>query len=74
MNVLHWDARQAFSAIGSVANELIDQIDRERIREVRARVDRKILEQSLRGQFQIDSSPGTGTRVRAVFPLSQGGV
>ena len=43
---LHWDARQAFSAIGSVANELIDQIDRERIREVRARVDRKILEQS----------------------------
>jgi signal transduction histidine kinase len=43
---LHWDARQSFSAIGSVANELIDQIDRERIREVRARVDRKILEQS----------------------------
>ncbi len=43
---LHWDARQAFSAIGSVANELIDQIDQERIREVRARVDRKILEQS----------------------------
>ena len=24
---LHWDARQAFSAIGSAANELIDQID-----------------------------------------------
>ncbi len=44
--ILHWDARQAFSAIGSTANELIDQIDRERIREVRARVDRKILEQS----------------------------
>ena len=43
---LHWDARQAFSAIGSAANELIDQIDQERIREVRARVDRKILEQS----------------------------
>jgi signal transduction histidine kinase len=43
---LHWDARQAFSAIGSAANELIDHIDRERIREVRARVDRKILEQS----------------------------
>ena len=39
-------ARQAFSSIGSLANELIDQIDRERIREVRARVDRKILEQS----------------------------
>ncbi len=43
---LHWDARQAFSVIGSTANELIDQIDRDRIREVRARVDRKILEQS----------------------------
>jgi len=43
---LHWDARQAFSAIGAAANELIDEIDRDRIREVRARVDRKILEQS----------------------------
>ena len=42
----HWDARQAFSSVGSLANELIDQIDRERIREVRARVDRKILEPS----------------------------
>jgi signal transduction histidine kinase len=42
----HWDARQAFSSIGTLANELIDQIDRDRIREVRARVDRKILEQS----------------------------
>ena len=42
----HWDSRQAFSSVGSLANELIDQIDRERIREVRARVDRKILEQS----------------------------
>jgi signal transduction histidine kinase len=42
----HWDARQAFSAIGSLANELIDQIDQERIREVRGRVDRKILEPS----------------------------
>ena len=39
--------RQAFSAIGALANELIDQIDQERVREVRARVDRKILEQSL---------------------------
>ena len=27
----------------------------------------------LRGQFQIESSPGTGTRVRAVFPLPQEG-
>ena len=42
----HWDSRQAFSSIGSLANELIDEVDRERIREVRARVDRKILEQS----------------------------
>ena len=42
----HWDSRQAFSSIGSLANELIDQIDRDRIREVRARVDRKMLEQS----------------------------
>lgn len=42
----HWDARQAFSTIGALANELIDEIDLERIREVRARVDRKILEQS----------------------------
>jgi signal transduction histidine kinase len=41
----HWDSRQAFSAIGELANELIDDIDRERIREVRARVDRKVLEQ-----------------------------
>ncbi|WP_165228262.1 ATP-binding protein [Aquisphaera insulae] len=43
----NWDARQGFSMLGSVANEIIDGIDRERIREVRARVDRKILEQSL---------------------------
>jgi two-component system, NtrC family, sensor kinase len=43
----HWDMRQAFSSIGALANELIDQIDQERVREVRARVDRKILEQSL---------------------------
>jgi two-component system, NtrC family, sensor kinase len=43
----HWDMRQAFSSIGTLANELIDEIDRERVRDVRARVDRKILEQSL---------------------------
>src|SRR5262249_48503689 len=42
----HWDARQALSTVGSLANELIDGIDRERVREVRARVDRKVLEQS----------------------------
>jgi signal transduction histidine kinase len=45
--VYHWDARQSFSTIGTLANELIDQIDQERVREVRARVDRKVLEQSL---------------------------
>ena len=42
----HWDARQAFSTIGNLANELIDQADLHRIREVRARVDRKVMEQS----------------------------
>ncbi len=42
----HWDARQALSSIAELANELIDQIDQERVREVRARVDRKVLEQS----------------------------
>ncbi|APW59972.1 sensor histidine kinase [Paludisphaera borealis] len=42
----HWDARQGFSTIGGLANELIDQSDLQRIREVRARVDRKVMEQS----------------------------
>jgi signal transduction histidine kinase len=42
----HWDSRQALSSIGTLANELIDQIDQERVRDVRARVDRKVLEQS----------------------------
>lgn len=42
----HWDDRQGLSSIGALANELIDQIDQERVREVRARVDRKVLEQS----------------------------
>ena len=42
----HWEERQAFSSIGALANELIDQIDRDRVREVRARVDRKVMEQS----------------------------
>jgi signal transduction histidine kinase len=42
----HWDSRQALSSIGALANELIDRIDQERVREVRARVDRKVLEQS----------------------------
>jgi signal transduction histidine kinase len=44
--VYHWDARQGFSSIGTLVNELIDEIDRERVREVRARVDRKVLKQS----------------------------
>ena len=35
-----------FRRSATPANELIDQIDQERVREVRARVDRKILEQS----------------------------
>jgi len=42
----HWVERQALSSIGALANELIDQIDQERVREVRARVDRKVMEQS----------------------------
>jgi signal transduction histidine kinase len=40
-----WDARQAFSTIGSAVTQLIDRIDAERIREVRARIDHKVLEQ-----------------------------
>jgi signal transduction histidine kinase len=42
----HWDLRRSLSSIGALANELIDEMDRERVREVRARVDRKVLEQS----------------------------
>lgn len=41
-----WDARQGLSAIAALANELIDRIDDDRVREVRARIDRKVLEQS----------------------------
>jgi signal transduction histidine kinase len=41
-----WEERQGFSMIGNLANELIDQADLHRIREVRARVDRKVMEQS----------------------------
>jgi len=40
-----WDARQAFSSIGSTVTQLIERIDDQRIREVRARIDQKILEQ-----------------------------
>ncbi|WP_337175754.1 ATP-binding protein [Paludisphaera sp.] len=41
-----WDARQAFSTIGGLASELIEQADFQRIREVRERVDRKVMAQS----------------------------
>jgi signal transduction histidine kinase len=41
-----WEQRQAFSAIAALTNELIDQIDGARVREVRARIDRKVMEQS----------------------------
>jgi signal transduction histidine kinase len=41
-----WDARQAFSTIGNLAAELIEQADLQRIREVRERVDRKVMSQS----------------------------
>jgi signal transduction histidine kinase len=40
-----WSARQGFSSIGSLATQLIERIDEQRIREVRARIDQKILEQ-----------------------------
>jgi signal transduction histidine kinase len=41
-----WAQRQAFSAIAAVTNELIDLIDGARVREVRTRIDRKVMEQS----------------------------
>jgi signal transduction histidine kinase len=40
-----WDARQALSAIGSTVTELIERADHQRVREVRTRIDQKILEQ-----------------------------
>jgi signal transduction histidine kinase len=40
-----WDARRALSAIASAATEVVARIDQERIREVRSRIDRKIMEQ-----------------------------
>jgi signal transduction histidine kinase len=40
-----WDARQAFSSIGSVVSQLVDDMDLARVREVRNRIDRKLLEQ-----------------------------
>ncbi|MHC5024718.1 MAG: sensor histidine kinase [Planctomycetota bacterium] len=40
-----WDARRALSSIAGAAAELAARIDQERIRDVRARIDRKIMEQ-----------------------------
>ncbi|NUQ63195.1 MAG: GAF domain-containing sensor histidine kinase [Pirellulales bacterium] len=40
-----WDARQALSSIGNAATQLIERGDAERIRQVRARIDEKSLNQ-----------------------------
>jgi two-component system, NtrC family, sensor kinase len=40
-----WRHRDSLSAIAALANEALDRIDEERIREVRARIDYKIMEQ-----------------------------
>jgi signal transduction histidine kinase len=40
-----WDVRQAFSSIGAAATQLITRIEEERVREVRSRIDHKILEE-----------------------------
>jgi signal transduction histidine kinase len=40
-----WDARQAFSSIGTAASQVVDDIDSARVREVRNRIDRKLPEQ-----------------------------
>ena len=40
-----WDAREALSSIAAAANEFLERIDQERIRDVRARIDCKIMEQ-----------------------------
>src|SRR5262249_3522664 len=42
----HWDARQGVSSVGALAHEVIDRSGHARMREGRARVDRKVLEQS----------------------------
>jgi signal transduction histidine kinase len=41
----NWDHREALSAMATAANDVLDRIDQERIREVRARIDCKIVEQ-----------------------------
>jgi two-component system, NtrC family, sensor kinase len=40
-----WDARQAFSSIGVLAGQLVSDMDAARVREVRNRIDRKLLDQ-----------------------------
>jgi signal transduction histidine kinase len=40
-----WDHRQALSALAASVSEILERIDQERIHEVRARIDYKILEQ-----------------------------
>ena len=40
-----WDHRHALSALTATVSEVLERIDQERIREVRARIDYKILEQ-----------------------------
>jgi signal transduction histidine kinase len=40
-----WDARRAFSTIVNTAMELAERMDNERIRDVRSRIDRKIMVQ-----------------------------
>ncbi|MCP3905891.1 MAG: hypothetical protein GY715_19885 [Planctomycetes bacterium] len=39
-----WEWRRALSTIAAVTGEVIERIDQERIRDVRARIDRKIME------------------------------
>jgi signal transduction histidine kinase len=41
----NWDHREALSALAAAANQLLFRIDQEKIREVRSRIDYKILEQ-----------------------------
>jgi signal transduction histidine kinase len=42
---LTWDHRAALSALAAATNDILERVDQERIREVRARIDYKILEQ-----------------------------
>jgi hypothetical protein len=41
----NWDHREALSALAAAANQVLLRIDQEKIREVRSRIDYKILEQ-----------------------------